>query len=174
MAGTMRAVGFELPSIRAALLSHNTTMCDPPLEPAEVEDIARSIAERYAAGVPRAGGIFWPREVDKRLWYRPVELRIFMHLVTHANWAPKHGIGTGEVRMSVRDLAQACAIDRNNKRRELEPSAVHRAIRNIVEWRLIEVLGTDPETHLSIVNYEQYRGIPVGSVWGLEQGLEQL
>ena len=161
MAGTMRAVGFELPAIRAALLEHNKSHCDDPLEDAEVEGIARSIVN-YKVGVPRAGGIFWPRELDKRLQHRPNELRVFMYLLRNANWMPKHGLGTGEIRVSARDLGGACAVDQNNKRKPLASSTVAAALKNLRTWGLIEVLGTDPETHVRIVNYEQYRGVPVG------------
>ena len=66
MAGTMRVIGFELPAIQAALLEHNKSHCADPLADAEVEGITRSIVN-YAAGVPRAGGVFLSRELYKRL-----------------------------------------------------------------------------------------------------------
>lgn len=173
MAGTMMAVGFDLPAIRNALLMTNRSQCDPPLEESEVDGIARSIAENYAAGVPRAGGIFWPRDIEKRLKYRPHEQRLFKHLVTNANWKPKNGLGAGEIRVSTRDLGEACAVDHNNKLTPLSSSTVAAGLGNLVTWGLIEVLGTHPGTHLRIVNYEQYRGIPVGRVSSSEQGSEQ-
>ena len=103
-----------------------------------------------------------PRELDKRLQYRSNELRVFMYLLNNANWTPKHGLGTGQIRVSARDLGKACAVDQNNKRKPLASSTVAAALKNLRTWGLIEVLGTDPETHVRIVNYEQYRGIPVG------------
>ena len=174
-AGTMRAVGFDLPAIRAALLETNWTECDSPLEDSEVERIAASIS-RYPPNVPLAGGVFLPRDLLRRspLRHRPNELRVFMHLLTNANWMPEHGLGTGEIRVSTRDLGRACAVHRNNKLGPLRESTVAAALKNLLKWGLIEVLGTDPETHLRIVNYEQYRGIPVGGEYSFEQGSEQL
>jgi len=46
LAGSLRARGLGEEAIRAALLAENQVRCDPPLDPSEVERIARSIA-RY-------------------------------------------------------------------------------------------------------------------------------
>ena len=62
----------------------------------------------------------------------------------------------------------------NNKRKPLASSTVAAALKNLRTWGLIEVLGTDPETHVRIVNYEQYRGIPVGQQYSFERDSEQL
>ena len=97
-----------------------------------------------------------------------------MRLLRNANWTPKHGLGTGEIRVSTRDLGKACAVDRNNKHKPLASSTVAEALKNLRTWGLIEVLGTDPETHVRIVNYEQYRGIPVGQQCSFERDSEQL
>jgi putative DNA primase/helicase len=55
MAGTMRRRGFGYNAIRAALLEENGERCDPPLEEAEVEAIARSVVRYKPAEVPAAG-----------------------------------------------------------------------------------------------------------------------
>jgi Bifunctional DNA primase/polymerase, N-terminal/AAA domain/Primase C terminal 1 (PriCT-1) len=49
LAGTMRHRGFSREAIEVALLAENRQRCRPPLEVAEVKDIARSIA-RYEVG----------------------------------------------------------------------------------------------------------------------------
>ncbi len=51
LAGSMRAKGFERESIEAALLSENERKCCPPLDPREVQNIARSIS-RYNPSDP--------------------------------------------------------------------------------------------------------------------------
>lgn len=48
LAGSLRARGLGEEALRAALLAENQVRCDPPLEPSEIERIARSVA-RYAA-----------------------------------------------------------------------------------------------------------------------------
>ena len=53
LAGSLRAKGLSEEAIRAALLAENKERCNPPLDDAEIEGIARSVA-RYAAGSPHA------------------------------------------------------------------------------------------------------------------------
>ena len=73
MGGTMRSVGFGRTAIGAALHATNRDLCDPPLDEEEVGRIIKSVVTRYAPGVPRAGGIFLPREMvgTKGPWLRP-------------------------------------------------------------------------------------------------------
>jgi predicted P-loop ATPase len=47
---SMRAAGFDLAAIVAALTLENESRCNPPLDPAEVKGIAESVA-RYPAGL---------------------------------------------------------------------------------------------------------------------------
>jgi putative DNA primase/helicase len=47
LAGSLRAKGLGEEALRVALLAENEVRCNPPLDPAEVERIARSVA-RYA------------------------------------------------------------------------------------------------------------------------------
>jgi hypothetical protein len=47
VAGTMRRRGLAEPEILAALREVNTRRCDPPLDDAEVEDLAADVGERY-------------------------------------------------------------------------------------------------------------------------------
>jgi hypothetical protein len=49
LAGSMRRRGMTKEAIRAALLAENAQRCDPPLDPAEVEGIAESVA-KYPPG----------------------------------------------------------------------------------------------------------------------------
>ena len=56
-AGTMRRRGFGESAIRAALLAENAERCAPPLDAAEVEKIARSVARYAPDHVPSPG--FW-------------------------------------------------------------------------------------------------------------------
>jgi hypothetical protein len=51
IAGSLRARGLTETEIRAALLTINDNRCDPPLDPRDVQRIARSIS-RYAPGSP--------------------------------------------------------------------------------------------------------------------------
>ncbi len=55
LAGSMRRRGFGETAILAALTEENRERCVPPLEPAEVERIARSVA-RYAPAPMTAEG----------------------------------------------------------------------------------------------------------------------
>jgi hypothetical protein len=52
LAGTMRRRGFGHRAIRAALLEENAERCTPPLEEAEVEGIAASVARYEPAAAP--------------------------------------------------------------------------------------------------------------------------
>ena len=87
MGGAMRSVGFGRAAIGAALHATNRAFCDPPLDEGEVQKIAKSVAG-YPPGVPRAGGIFLPREMvgTKGLWDRPDAWRLFEYLVSKAVW----------------------------------------------------------------------------------------
>jgi hypothetical protein len=51
MAGAMRRAGFSRDEIEAALLAVNRRRCRPPLPPAEVQGIARSVA-KYPSNAP--------------------------------------------------------------------------------------------------------------------------
>jgi hypothetical protein len=57
LAGAMRRVGAVEDAIEVALLKENEARCDPALDPMEVQQIARSIAQRYAPseGLARNG-----------------------------------------------------------------------------------------------------------------------
>jgi hypothetical protein len=55
LAGSMRHRGFSREAITRALLAENKQRCQPPLDSAEVRDIARSIS-RYNCGEDRRGG----------------------------------------------------------------------------------------------------------------------
>jgi hypothetical protein len=52
VAGSLRDRGLDEESIRVVLLQVNHLRCEPPLEEAEVERIAKSVS-RYPAGSPR-------------------------------------------------------------------------------------------------------------------------
>ena len=56
LAGAMRRVGAGLKRITDALLDENDEKCHPPLDPAEVKKIARSVV-KYPPGDPTAPGI---------------------------------------------------------------------------------------------------------------------
>jgi hypothetical protein len=56
LAGTMRHRGMGEEEILAALRVTNGTRCQPPLDPAEVEDIARSVGRYAPAAAPVARG----------------------------------------------------------------------------------------------------------------------
>ncbi len=56
LAGTMRRRGFSEPAILAALLVENASRCRPPLDRAEVEKVARSVARYAPESVPTLGG----------------------------------------------------------------------------------------------------------------------
>ena len=179
MGGAMRAVGFDQWAIRNALLNHNAVHCKPPKDEAEVAKIAASLA-RYAPNVPKAGGVFLCRDLprEKRLWARPRELRLFLYLLFNAAWTERErGTGNleiGELRRSVRRISRECAWTENNRERKWGTSTVKALIENLEKMGLIEVLGTELETHIQVVNYEQYRGIPTGTIGGFERDSEQL
>jgi len=174
MGGAMRAVGFEYPAIRNALLDHNAAHCESPLDDREVAKIATSVA-RYEVNAPRAGGVFWPRDSrrDKRLWSRPHEFRLFHYLLDNAAWTEQvrgtGNLGIGEVRRSIRRIKKEGAWIENNREKEWSTSRVKILIENLEEMGLIEVLGTELGTHIKVLNYEQYRGIPTGTIRGFEQ-----
>lgn len=179
MGGAMRAVGFEYPAIRKALLGHNAAHCDSPLDDREVAKIATSVA-RYPPKVPRAGGLFLSRDLllDKRLRSRPNERRLFLHLLAIVTWREQDvgtgQLGVGEVRRSYRDLIKELTWDHRNKEEKWSTSNVKTYLEYLKILGLIEVLGTELGTLIKVVNYEQYRGVPTGKIPSFEQGSEQL
>ena len=167
MGGTMRSVGFGRRAIGAALHATNRELCDPPLDEEEVRGIIKSVTSRYAPGVPRAGGIFLPREMvgNTGLWHSADAFRLFEYLVSKATWPGERtdGLGPGEVRMSLSKMARGCAHEENNQPIEWSRSRVKDLLRYLEIDGRIEVLSTRPRTHIRVVNYEQYRGVPLGS-----------
>ena len=166
MGGAMRSVGFGRTAIGAALHATNRELCDPSLDEEEVRGITKSVSG-YAPGVPRAGGIFLPREMvgTPGLWHRPDAWRLFEYLVSKAVWPGERmdGLGPGEVRMSLNKMARGCAYEANNQWIQWSRSRVKGLLRRLEIDGLIDVLSTRPRTHVRVVNYEQYRGVPLGS-----------
>ena len=110
MGSAMRGVGFSEEPITAALQKQNVLTCQPPLSDQEVSHIVSSCAS-YRPEIPRAGGIYLPREFIKSLQSRPHEYRLFCFFVSNAAWQKKEcgagDLGIGEFRFSYReDLEQ--------------------------------------------------------------------
>ena len=175
--GAMRAVGFDQRAIRNALLDHNSEHGVPPLENGEVEKIAASVA-RYEPNMPRSGVVVLSRDLllNKKLWGRPKELRLLQYLIINAAWTEREcgtgNLGIGQLRRSVRQIARECAWIENNRQRSWGTSTVKALIENLEGMGLIKVLGTELETHIKVVKYEQYRGSPTGSPSGFQQGAQ--
>ncbi|MEK9722981.1 MAG: bifunctional DNA primase/polymerase [Rhodospirillaceae bacterium] len=170
MAGGMWQQGLSQAAILAALETENRDRCQPPLEPDEVDGIVKSITTRYSEGPSYRGGIFLPRELQDRLRPYADQHRVMQYLIERADWTPA---AFGQVEISFRELGNALATEWNRVRAPLQPSAVKRALEALVEKGLIEVLGTRPRTRIAVLNFQQFRGIPVGVYrwpsWDLEQ-----
>jgi hypothetical protein len=64
LAGTMRRRGMSEAAIRAALLEVNRERCDPPMEEAEIEEIAHSLAKYKPGSDGTAASVTPPRVVE--------------------------------------------------------------------------------------------------------------
>ena len=165
MGSAMRGVGFSEESITAALQKQNVLTCQPPLSDQEVAHIVSSCA-CYRPEIPRAGGIYLPRELMKRLQRRPHEFRLFYFFVSNAAWQKKEcgagDLGVGEFRFSYRQVSTSLTWKENNRDEKWSTSRINRMIEWLKGQGLIEVLGTAPLTTVRVVNYEQFQGIPTG------------
>ena len=99
------------------------------------------------------------------LWRRPDAWRLFQYLVSEAVWPGERmdGLGPGEVRISLSKMAKDCAQEENNQWIQWSRSRVSDLLEYLEKEGWIKVLGRKPRTHLRVVNYEQYRGVPLGS-----------
>jgi hypothetical protein len=94
-AGRLRHMGYSAETISAALQQINAERCDPPLERAEVETIARS-AGRYAPGNGQAEGEFSdPPPVDLLRPMAAPPLRVADVPDVLAHFAEAHARATG-------------------------------------------------------------------------------
>ena len=179
-AGVMRRAGLTVKEIEAALLAANRDRCAPPLEDAEVRDIAKSGGTYEALGARfNSGGTFWPRDLFRRLFSQPHHLRVFQYLVNEAAWEDSDwGVdraGVGEVVKSLRAIGKACSYECNNKAERYGPSRVSDILNDLVRMKLIELGKSGLRTRVRIRNYLSFQGFPAFPHWGSEQlGTDQV
>ena len=174
LAGVMRRAGFTAKEIEAALLVANRDRGSPPLEDAEVRDIAESGGKYEALGARfNNGGVFWPREVEDRLFRDPDHHRLLHYLVNRAAWESEEwGVdraGVGEVVQSLAKTIKACSWIKGNKKWEWSTSRITKLLDDLEAWGLVERVERRPRTRISILNYLSYQGFPAFPHRGSEQ-----